>query len=230
MKNKIIVALDVSSRHQALELVKQLHDKVGMFKVGSQLFTSCGPQIVRDIIAGGGKIFLDLKFHDIPNTVAHAAIEAAELGVSMMTIHSSGGRAMMETVSKELGGKCGSSKPLVVAITVLTSLDTRALFEIGIEKPVEDQVQRLASFAEECGMDGVVCSPREIGVVRKRVNAKFAIVTPGIRMADDSINDQQRISTPHDAIAAGADYIVIGRPITADRDPRGAAERILQSI
>jgi orotidine-5'-phosphate decarboxylase len=230
MKEKIIIALDVSSREQAMQLVRDLHDMVGMFKVGSQLFTACGPQIVREIISAGGKVFLDLKFHDIPNTVMHAATEAARLGVSMMTIHASGGRAMMESVSKELHGKFGGNKPIVVAITVLTSLDTRALFEIGVELPLEEQVQRLALFAQECGMDGVVCSPREIQIVRKTVNPKFKIVTPGIRMPDQSLNDQQRISTPHDAIGAGADYIVVGRAVTEHANPRTAVQNLLQSV
>jgi orotidine-5'-phosphate decarboxylase len=230
MKEKIIIALDVSSNGKALQLVKEVQDLVGMFKVGSQLFTACGPQVVREIIATGSNVFLDLKFHDIPNTVIQAAVEAAKLGVSMMTIHASGGRAMMQSVSRELQEKFGSSRPTVVAITVLTSLDTRALFEIGLEVPVEEQVQRFAVFAEECGMDGVVCSPQEIQRVRKSVNAKFKIVTPGIRMPDESLNDQQRISTPHDALSTGADYIVVGRPVTASPDPRAAVERLLKLV
>jgi orotidine-5'-phosphate decarboxylase len=228
IKDKVIIALDVSSKEQALSLVKQLHDVSGMFKVGSQLFTACGPDIVREIIATGGKVFLDLKFHDIPNTVTHAAVEAAKLGVSMMTIHASGGRAMMQSVSKELHQGFGDRKPVVVAITVLTSLDTRALFEVGVEIPLEEQVQRLALFTQECGMDGVVCSPREIQLVRKCVNRNFKIVTPGIRMPDQSLNDQQRIATPHDALASGADYIVVGRAVTEDPDPRSATLRLLQ--
>jgi orotidine-5'-phosphate decarboxylase len=230
VREKIIVPLDVSSREQALALVQQLHDLVGLFKVGSQLFTACGPEIVLEIIKIGGKVFLDLKFHDIPNTVTHAAIEAGKLGVSMMTVHASGGRAMLESASKELHKQFGAKKPLLLAITVLTSLDTKSLFEIGVEVPVEEQVQRSAIFAQECGVDGVVCSPREIRLVRQRVDSGFKIVTPGIRMADHSLNDQQRIATPHEAISAGADYIVIGRPITEDPDPRAAAERVLQSI
>src|SRR5262245_38068729 len=143
MKEKLIIALDVGSRESALSLVKELHDVVGMFKVGSQLFTASGPDVVREIIRNGGKIFLDLKFHDIPNTVTHAAIEAGLLGVSMMTVHASGGRAMMHAVSNELREKFPAAKPLVIAVTVLTSFDTRALFEIGLEIPVEEQVQRL---------------------------------------------------------------------------------------
>jgi len=228
MKEKLIVALDVSSRERALALAKELHDVVGMFKIGSQLFTAEGPRIVRDIISAGGKVFLDLKFHDIPNTVAHAAIEAGQLGVSMITVHASGGRSMMETVSNELQKKFADAKPIVVAVTVLTSLDTRALFEIGLEIPVDEQVERLARLAQGCGMDGVVCSPREIKAVRQSVGPKFKIVTPGIRMPDQSLNDQQRIATPKDAIAAGADYIVVGRPVTESSDPCGVVQRLLQ--
>ena len=230
MNEKIVIALDLSSRDKALRLVEELRGLVGMFKVGGQLFTACGPQIVREIISSGGKVFLDLKFHDIPNTVIHSTQEAAKLGVSMMTVHASGGRAMMQSVSKELHEKFGRAKPIVLAVTVLTSFDTRALFEIGLELPVEEQVQKLALFAQECGMDGAVCSPREIQRLRKCVDPNFKIVTPGIRMPDQSLNDQQRIATPHDAIAAGADYIVIGRAVTDDRDPRGAVQRLLQSI
>jgi orotidine-5'-phosphate decarboxylase len=230
MKEKLIIALDVSSREGALKLVQELHDVVGMFKVGSQLFTAGGPVVAREIIAKGGRIFLDLKFHDIPNTVTHAAIEAANLGVSMMTVHASGGRAMMQAVSTELHKKFAAARPTVVAVTVLTSFDTRALFEIGLEIPVEEQVQRLAHLAEECGMDGVVCSPREIQHLRKFVGPNFKIVTPGIRMPDQSLNDQQRTATPREALAAGADYIVIGRTVTEDPNPRAAVKRIVESI
>jgi len=230
MKEKIIIVLDVSSRHQALRLVDELHESAGMFKVGSQLFTACGPEIVREIIARGGKVFLDLKFHDIPNTVTHAAVEAANLGISMMTVHASGGRAMMQSMAKELFDKFGRERPMVVAVTVLTSFDTRALFEIGVEVPMDEQVQRLALFAQECGMDGVVCSPKEIQHVRKLVNPGFKIVTPGIRMPDQALNDQQRIATPHDALAAGADYIVVGRAVTDERDPRSAIQRLLKRV
>jgi orotidine-5'-phosphate decarboxylase len=203
---------------------------VGMFKVGSQLFMAEGPPVVREIIRNQGKVFLDLKFHDIPNTVTHAAVEAAKLGVSMMTIHACGGRAMMQSVSKKLQEEFGNKRPVVVAITVLTSLDTKALFEIGLERPIEEQVEHLALFAQECGIDGVVCSPREIAAVRKSVNPNFKIVTPGIRMPDQSLNDQQRTATPKDAIANGADYIVVGRAVTDDPQPRQAMQRLLDSI
>jgi len=208
--------------------VKKLHDLVGMFKVGSQLFMAAGQSIVQEIIAGGGNVFLDLKFHDIPNTVSHAAVEAAKLGISMMTIHAAGGRAMMEAVAKELRDKFGEGKPTVVAVTVLTSLDTRALFEMGWEQPLDEQVQRLALLAQDSGIDGVVCSPREIQLVRKVVEPKFKIVTPGIRLPDQSLNDQQRIATPREAFASGADYIVVGRAVTHDPDPRAATQRLLE--
>jgi orotidine-5'-phosphate decarboxylase len=158
----------------------------GMFKVGGQLFMCGGPDVVLEIIRNRGKVFLDLKFHDIPNTVTHAVVEAAKLGVSMMTIHASGGRAMMQAVSKELHEQFGPKRPMVVAVTVLTSFDTRALFEIGLERPLEEQVQRLALFTQECGIDGVVCSPREIQLVRNSVNPNFKIVTPGIRISRSS--------------------------------------------
>jgi orotidine-5'-phosphate decarboxylase len=230
MKEKVILALDVSSAKQALDLVRALHDLVGMFKVGSQLFMAEGPPVVREIIRNHGKVFLDLKFHDIPNTVTHAAVEAAHLGVSMMTIHASGGRVMMQSVSKTLHDQFGSKRPAVVAITVLTSFDTKALFEIGLERPIEEQVVHLARFAQDCGIDGIVCSPREIRVVRKSVNPGFKIVTPGIRMPDQSVNDQQRTATPQDAIASGADYIVVGRAVTDSPDPRAAMQRLIDSI
>ncbi|HYR88703.1 MAG TPA: orotidine-5'-phosphate decarboxylase [Terriglobia bacterium] len=230
MKDKVIIALDVSSRAQALLLVKTLHDMTGMFKVGGQLYMAAGPAIVREIVDLGAKVFLDLKFHDIPNTVKHAAMEAAKLGASMITVHTAGGRAMIETTIRELHDQFGAKRPAVIAVTVLTSLDTRALFEIGMEQPVDEHVQRLGLLAQDCGADGGVCSAREIQGLRKVVKPAFKIVAPGIRMPDQSLNDQQRIATPHDAIAAGADYIVVGRAVTDERDPRAALERLIQSI
>lgn len=230
MNRKVIVALDVSSRDQALHLFKQLRDLAGLFKVGSQLFMSAGPSIVQEIIGGGSNVFLDLKFHDIPNTVTHAAIQAATLGVSMMTVHAAGGRAMMEAVAQELVEKFGDRKPRVVAVTVLTSLDTRALFEMGWEKPVDEHVQRLALLAQDSGIDGVVCSPREIQLVRQVVNPAFKIVTPGIRLPDQSLNDQLRIATPRQALSSGADYIVVGRAVTGEQDPRTALQRLLDTL
>jgi orotidine-5'-phosphate decarboxylase len=227
---KIVVALDVSSRSEALHLVKELHGLTGMFKVGSQLYMAAGPAIVQEIVELGNRVFLDLKFHDIPNTVRHAAIEAARLGVSMMTMHASGGRVMMESTIKGLQDIFGSSKPTAVAITVLTSLDDSGLGEVGMASSVDETVKHLALLAQECSMDGVVCSPREIRALRRIVKADFKLVTPGIRMPDQSLQDQQRVSTPREAIAAGADYIVVGRAVTGETEPRAALERILKSL
>jgi len=201
-----------------------------MFKVGMQLFTAEGPSLVMEIIEAGGKVFLDLKFHDIPNTVKHAAEEAAKLGVSMMTIHTSGGPAMMQAVAAELGEKFGHGKPLVVGVTVLTSLDDKSLGEVGINSDMENQVLRLARLAETSGLDGVVCSPREIRLIRGAVGRGFKIVTPGIRMPGQSVDDQQRTATPQEAIALGADYIVVGRAVTSAANPRAAMAAVLQSI
>ena len=230
MKEKISIALDVSSRQEALRLVKDLRDLAGMFKVGSQLYMATGPTIVREIIDAGGKVFLDLKFHDIPNTVTHAAVEAALLGVSMMTIHASGGRAMMEATATAVRDRFGDQKPIIVAVTVLTSLYKPGLSEVGVGDELHDQVVRLALLADDCGIDGVVCSPHEIRLVRSVVNRNFKVVVPGIRLADQSLHDQQRAATPRDAISAGADYIVVGRAVTADPDPRAAMERVAASI
>ena len=229
MNEKIILVLDVSSREEAMKLVRPLHEHVGMFKVGMQLFTAEGPSLVREIVDLGGKVFLDLKFHDIPNTVAHGVLEAAKLGVSMMTIHAAGGRTMMETVAKELQNKFGDSKPLVVAVTVLTSLSDLALQETGVERSMELQVLGMAKLAEESGVGGVVCSPQEIGLVRNAVGKNFKIVTPGIRMPGQSADDQQRLATPSEALTAGADYIVVGRAVTAAPDPRSALDALVRS-
>jgi orotidine-5'-phosphate decarboxylase len=230
MKERILIALDVSSRKEALTLVEALHPLTGMFKVGMQLYTAEGPALVRDIIAAGGKVFLDLKFHDIPNTVTHAVLEAAKLGVSMMTIHTSGGRAMMQAVSTELRETLGEKRPIVVGVTVLTSLDDGALRETGVSSTMEEQVLRLAKLAESSGLDGVVCSPREIQMIRGAVNRDFKIVTPGVRMPGQSLDDQQRTAAPREALASGADYIVVGRPITKAPHPRVALEGLLQSL
>jgi orotidine-5'-phosphate decarboxylase len=230
MKNKIAIALDVSSREDALRLVKELRDLAGMFKVGSQLYMAAGQEVVREIVASGGKVFLDLKFHDIPNTVSRAALEAARLGISMMTIHASGGRAMMETAAQTLRDRLGGEKPTIVAVTVLTSLDRVGLSELGVNEPLENHVQRLARLAEDCGIDGVVCSPHEIRLIRASVQRSFKVVVPGIRMSDQSLNDQQRAGTPRDAISAGADVIVVGRAVTDDAAPRKALERILSTL
>jgi orotidine-5'-phosphate decarboxylase len=229
MKDKILLVLDVSSREEAMKLVRPLYEHVGMFKVGMQLFTAEGPSLVREIVDLGGKVFLDLKFHDIPNTVSHGVLEAAKLGVSLMTIHAAGGRVMMETVAKELQDKFGSRRPMVVAVTVLTSLNDRGLSEVGIARPMAEQVVAMAKLAEECGIAGVVCSPQEIQLVRRAAGPDFKIVTPGIRMPGQAANDQQRLATPREALAAGADYIVVGRAVTAAPDPRSALNALVES-
>jgi orotidine-5'-phosphate decarboxylase len=230
MKEKVCIALDVSTRREALDLVRLLHDSVGMFKVGMQLFTAEGPSLVMEIIEAGGKVFLDLKFHDIPNTVKHAAAEAAKLGVSMMTIHTSGGPAMMQAVATELRQKFGNAKPTVLGVTVLTSLDDQTLNDLGINSSMDAQVLRMARLAENSGLDGVVCSPREIRTIRGAVTPGFKIVTPGIRMPGQSADDQQRTATPQEAIAAGADYIVVGRTVTNAASPREALQAVLQGL
>ena len=227
MKNRVVIALDVSSREKAMGLVRELRDLCAMFKVGSQLYMAAGPAIIREIIDGGGKVFLDLKFHDIPTTVTRAATEAAKLGVSMMTVHASGGRAMMQSVSRELHDNFPTEKPIVLAVTVLTSMNPTLLAEIGIPEPIEQSVRRLALLAEDCGMGGIVCSPREVELVRRNVRKDFKILTPGIRMPNQSLDDQHRTATPRQAIADGADYIVIGRAVTAEADPRAAMQRLM---
>lgn len=229
MKDKVIVALDVSSRDEALQLVSELHDLCAMFKIGSQLYMAAGSGIVREIIDSGGRVFLDLKFHDIPNTVTRTAMGAAKLGVSMMTVHASGGRAMMRSVVEELNSKFPDTRPWIVAVTVLTSFDTPSLFDIGIEFPLEQHVRRLALLAAECGMDGVICSPRELSMLRRTVRRDFKLVTPGIRLPDQPVHDQQRTATPMEALSAGADFIVVGRAITDDPNPRSSLQRLLSS-
>ncbi|HSL56126.1 MAG TPA: orotidine-5'-phosphate decarboxylase [Pyrinomonadaceae bacterium] len=232
-KDKLIIALDVETPSQALDLVKQLHSVAGMFKVGSQLFTAAGPQIVRDIIAHDSKVFLDLKFHDIPHQVAGAARSAAELGVSLFTIHASGGSEMMRRAVdsvNEVAAKIGM-RSAVLAISVLTSIDETILAEIGVTSTPAESVLRLVRLAEAAGVDGVVASPQEIETIRKTVsNPEFLVVTPGIRPTINEPGDQKRVATPSAAIAAGASYLVVGRPITSAADPLAAAEKILDEM
>lgn len=234
IRNPIVVALDVDTSEQALSLVERLRGTVGMFKVGKQLFTAAGPDIVRRIIGMGEQVFLDLKFHDIPNTVAKAGIEAARLGVSIFNVHAMGGSKMMratvdaltETVERE-----GIARPLILGVTVLTSHTQESLSEVGIERKLEDEVVALAQLCETSGINGVVASPQEIVPIRKAVdNPGFVILTPGVRPAGAALNDQSRVMTPGEAITAGANFLVVGRPITAADDPVMAASKILEEI
>lgn len=227
--DQLLVALDVDTAAQARTLADRLRGSVGGFKIGKQLFTSEGPRLVEELVAQGDRIFLDLKYHDIPNTVAGAVAAATRLGVWMLNVHASGGSAMMRaarSAADESAAALGRRPPLVIAVTLLTSLDQAALAEIGIAAPVTQQVERLAALADASGLDGVVASAQEIGIIRRRCRSGFAIVTPGIRGRSDAKSDQSRTASASEALAAGASYLVIGRPITAAPDPREAAARI----
>jgi len=226
VKDKILVALDVESREQALSLADSLRGSVGGFKIGSRLFTAEGPSMVRALAERGDRIFLDLKFHDIPNTVATAVDAATRLGVWMVNVHAGGGIAMMRAAREaahESAARHKVTPPLVVAVTVLTSMNQAVLKETGIVIDLMDQVMRLAELTKEAGLDGVVASPRETAGIRKRCGRDFLIVTPGIRGAGDAKDDQHRTMSPEEAVAAGASYLVIGRPIIAAPDPKAAA-------
>jgi orotidine-5'-phosphate decarboxylase len=233
-KNRLIVALDVDTARRALDLFDALRDTVGMFKIGSQLFTAAGPDIVRQIVARGGRVFLDLKFHDIPNTVAAAGVEATRLGVSIFNVHALGGAEMMKRVAvtvSEVAAQERLAKPKVIAVTLLTSLDENALAQIGIPTEPRFVVSRWAQSAAECGLDGVVASPQEIEIIRQAVHEPdFLIVTPGIRSTRNADDDQRRTLTAADAIRAGADYLVVGRPILSASDPVAAAGQMVAEI
>ncbi|HXG68823.1 MAG TPA: orotidine-5'-phosphate decarboxylase [Blastocatellia bacterium] len=229
VKDRLVVALDVSDRASALRLVEQLSGMAGLFKIGKQLFTAEGPTLAREIIAGGERVFLDLKFHDIPNTVAGAADACARLGISIFNVHALGGAEMMRAAARAVAD--AASRPAVLGVTVLTSMSAANLAEVGIASDVNTEVLRLATLARAAGLDGVVASPNEIRLIRERVAAEqFIILTPGIRPAWSESGDQKRVATPASAIRDGADFIVIGRPITANAEPRAAAERILEEI
>ena len=221
---QIIVALDFADVAHVRALVSRLDPQRCRLKVGKELFTHAGPSIVAELCAHGFDVFLDLKFHDIPNTVARACQAAADLGVWMVNVHASGGRKMLEAARDAVSG--AQRPPLLVAVTVLTSLDVPDLKEIGWQGSVEDNVLRLAALAHSAGLDGVVCSPREVVLLRVRFGPDFQLVTPGIRPAGAGINDQSRTLTPRQALDAGANYLVIGRPITGANDPLAALAAI----
>jgi len=241
-RDKLIVALDLPSGSAATQMAERLHGHVGLFKVGSELFTAEGPVTVRYLVTTGHKVFLDLKFHDIPNTVRAAAREAAELGVSLVNVHASGGRKMMEAAVEGVRSTISSSDPgqpqgrplqpvtKVLAVTILTSLEAQDLRELGISGTPMEAVVRLARLAQTAGLDGVVASAREIAAIRQACGPDFLIVTPGIRPASSATNDQARIATPSSAIAAGADYLVVGRPIIGAPDPVAAADAIVAEM
>jgi orotidine-5'-phosphate decarboxylase len=232
--NPVLVALDVDDAARAVQLAEMLRGAVGGVKVGSQLFTSAGPDVVRALTAQGHRVFLDLKFHDIPNTVAGAIAAAARLGVWMVNVHAGGGRAMLEAArrSADEAARRQEGAPLVVAVTVLTSLDAPALEEVGVTTSPLGQVVRLAGLAQEAGLDGVVASPQEVEAIRRACGPRFVIVTPGIRGGSAAVgpDDQQRTATPAGAMASGSSYLVVGRPITAAPDPRAAAEGIAREL
>jgi orotidine-5'-phosphate decarboxylase len=233
--DQLLIALDVPSGAQALRLADMLRGVAGGFKIGSRLFTSEGPVIVRTLAAKGDRVFLDLKFHDIPNTVAGAVAAATSLGVWMVNVHASGGLRMMQAAceaARQTAAAEGRPQPLVVGVTVLTSMHADTLTEVGVDGPVLDQVTRLAVLAGQAGLDGVVASPQETGVLRRRCGGELTIVTPGIRggAAAGDKNDQERTMLAGEAVAAGASYVVVGRPIIDAPDPRAAAERIADEI
>jgi orotidine-5'-phosphate decarboxylase len=233
---KVLVALDVATGVEALSLSERLRDVVGGFKIGSRLFTTEGPDFVRTLAGSGGRIFLDLKFHDIPNTVATAVAAATSLGVWMVNVHASGGLRMMQAArdaARETAAAEGRTAPLVIAVTVLTSMNDAMLAETGGQPPVIEQVLRLAELTQKAGLDGVVASPQETPLIRERCGPDFVIVTPGIRgggAGTSGRDDQERTMGPADAVRAGASYIVIGRPIIAAPNARKAAEEIAARI
>ncbi len=232
---QLLVALDVDSGARALDLATKLRDLAGGFKIGSRLFTAEGPELVRRIVGSGAPVFLDLKFHDIPNTVAQAVEAAVSTGVWMLNVHASGGVPMMQAAARaaaDTAATHGRQRPLVIAVTVLTSMDDATLARVGVQRPLLEQVVALARMAQDAGLDGVVASPQETAAIRAACGPNFEIVTPGIRgaSAGTAKNDQSRTMGPADAIQAGASSIVVGRPIIAAADPRGAAAAIVAEL
>lgn len=225
-QERLIVALDVPNPEQAVGLVDVLRESVGMFKVGSQLFSAAGPDFVRALTSDGHKVFLDLKYHDIPNTVAGAVSSAARTGASLIDVHGLGGKAMLEAAV----GALPAIGARLLAITILTSHTVEDLAELGLEGPIPEHVLRLALLARSAGVDGVVASPHEVAPIRAACGPEFLIVTPGVRPAGSRAGDQARLATPRAAIEAGADYIVVGRPILEAADPRAAAEAIVREM
>jgi orotidine-5'-phosphate decarboxylase len=230
-KEKIIFALDVNGLEDVEKWAGLIAGDIGMFKIGKQLFTSCGPEAVRTVQRHGGEIFLDLKYHDIPNTVAMATLAAARMGVKLTNLHALGGYEMMVTTMGTLDKEFkGERRTKVLAVTILTSSTEETLRGIGIDHSVPEMVVRLAKLAKQAGIDGVVASPQEVGLIREACGPDFLIVTPGVRPVFAAADDQKRIMTPGEAVAQGADYLVIGRPISAAADPQAAAGLIVEEI
>jgi len=227
----IVVALDFQDAQRALAFAAQIDPTLCKLKVGKELFTSAGPQLVAQLVDNGFKVFLDLKFHDIPNTVAKACEAAAKLGVWMLNVHASGGSAMMQAALEGTSkGSTGTHTPYLIAVTVLTSMNQAVLHELGVEADIEQHVLRLAQLTKTAGLDGVVCSAQEATLIRQHIGQDFLLVTPGIRPSFASKDDQSRILTPSQALAVGSNYLVIGRPITQAADPLQALHLILQEI
>jgi orotidine-5'-phosphate decarboxylase len=233
-KDRLALALDVDNDREALSIVAELKDLVGVFKVGLQLYTAFGPDIVRRITGVGGRVFLDLKYHDIPNTVAKASAEAAKLGVSIFNVHSLGGLDMMRAAAeaaKETAEKLNLPVPTMLAVTILTSMDEKSMRkELKITRTLQREVAHLARLAQRAGLHGVVASPQEIKTLRRAVRGEFIILTPGVRPAWADQDDQKRVMTPGEAVNAGADYIVVGRPVLKASDRKAAVEKILEEI
>lgn len=222
---RVLVALDFDNETQAFDLVRRLDPSMCRLKIGKELFTHCGPQLVERLIGLGFDVFLDLKFHDIPNTTAKAVKAAADMGVWMVNVHASGGRRMMEA-SRDILEGCSGNRPLLIGVTVLTSIDAEDFLELGIARSPAEQVAMLASLSQSCGLDGVVCSAQEAPVLRKTLGKSFQLITPGIRPLDSDANDQRRVVTPAQAISDGATYLVVGRPITQAVDPIAVLRQI----
>lgn len=227
-RDRIIVPLDVSSLDEARKLIDTLSEVIGYFKIGNELFTAAGPDAVQAVRDAGCRVFLDLKYYDIPNTVAGAVKSAVSLSVDMLNMHILGGRVMME--SAVAAARESASPPILLGVTVLTSYDEAGWRETGFSKSISETVPDMAMQAKDAGLDGVVCSPREVKELRPLMGDEFVLVTPGVRPLWAEIQDQRRIMTPKEAVAAGSDYLVIGRPITADPDPRAAARRVIEEL
>lgn len=232
-KDTLIVALDFDNEAKALEMVEKLKGDVRFFKIGLELFSYCGPQIAEKVMDRGAEVFLDLKLHDIPNTVRKAAVAATRMGIYMFNVHAFGGYDMMKETSEAVGSEANRlniRRPKILAVTILTSMDENALKKIGVNVNIKKEVLDLARAAKESGLDGVVASAQEAGAIREELGKDFLIVTPGVRPAKADVQDQKRVATPQEAVKNGASFIVVGRPITEAKDPAGAVREILREI